>query len=349
MTIESCVNFCDGQNFNYAGLEWYQECYCGNYIINGGAETTSTDCSFPCTGDANEVCGAGNRLSMYHSGRASPPPPQVVPSVGSWVSQGCYTSVLFPPMSSAGHLILSFLIRDNAGGRTLPFPVGVSSNTIESCTSACRSAGYNLAGTEYAAECWCGYSIQAGGAPAPATECNMLCSGDNSQYCGGPNRLNIYKDTDSTSTPPAPPEVVARVGPWVSQGCYMSVLSHIVSQPFLTLSSLTSDNAGGRTLPFLAAVSSNTIESCTSACSDAGYDLAGTEYSAECWCGNSIEAGGAPAPASECNMVCSGNPSQYCGGPNRLNLYNIAPDVPSWVSLGCYSSVLFLTHVLSPS
>ena len=97
MTIESCVNFCDGQNFNYAGLEWYQECYCGNYIINGGAETTSTDCSFPCTGDANEVCGAGNRLSMYHSGRASPSPPQIVPSVGSWVSQGCYTSVFSRP------------------------------------------------------------------------------------------------------------------------------------------------------------------------------------------------------------------------------------------------------------
>lgn len=103
MTIENCINFCDGQNFNYAGLEWYQECYCGNYIINGGAETTSTDCSFPCTGDANEVCGAGNRLSMYHSGRTAPPPPEVVPSVGSWVSQGCYTSVLFPSTSPAAH------------------------------------------------------------------------------------------------------------------------------------------------------------------------------------------------------------------------------------------------------
>ena len=126
-------------------------------------------------------------------------------------------------------------------------------------------------------------------------------------------------------------------------------LTHIASQPSLTLTFLTSDNAGGRTLPFLAAVSSNTIESCTSACSDAGYDLAGTEYAAECWCGNSIEAGGAPAPASECNMVCSGNPSQYCGGPNRLNLYNIAPNVASWVSLGCYSSVFLYTHVFSLS
>lgn len=126
-------------------------------------------------------------------------------------------------------------------------------------------------------------------------------------------------------------------------------LIHVVSFPSLTSSFLTSDNAGGRTLPFLAAVSSNTIQSCTSACSDAGYDLAGTEYSAECWCGNSIEAGGAPASASDCNMLCSGNQSQYCGGPNRLNLYKIAPTVASWESLGCYSSVFFFAHVLSPS
>lgn len=100
MTIESCVNFCDGHGFNYAGLEWYQECYCGNVIINGGAETTGTDCSFPCTGDHNEVCGAGNRLSMYSSGLAAPSPPEIVPSVGSWQSLGCYMSVLLLSTSS---------------------------------------------------------------------------------------------------------------------------------------------------------------------------------------------------------------------------------------------------------
>jgi len=99
MTIENCISFCDGQDFNYAGLEWYQECYCGNYIINGGAETTSTDCSFPCTGAANEVCGAGNRLSMYSSGLAPPSPPEIVPNVGSWESLGCYMSVLSHPSS----------------------------------------------------------------------------------------------------------------------------------------------------------------------------------------------------------------------------------------------------------
>lgn len=90
MTVQSCISYCDGLGYIYAGVEWYQECYCGNNIINGNTQTTATDCSFPCTGDATEVCGAGNRLSMYFSGGTPPPPPQIVPSVGPWQSKGCY-------------------------------------------------------------------------------------------------------------------------------------------------------------------------------------------------------------------------------------------------------------------
>lgn len=90
MTVENCISFCSGKGYIYAGLEWRQECYCGNNIINGGALTAASDCNFPCSGDATETCGAGNRLSMYTSGAAPPPPPHIVPSVGAWQSQGCY-------------------------------------------------------------------------------------------------------------------------------------------------------------------------------------------------------------------------------------------------------------------
>jgi len=39
-------------------------------------------------------------------------------------------------------------------------------------------------------------------------------------------------------------------------------------------------------------------------------------------CASAISNGGAPAAATDCNMVCQGNSSEFCGGPNRLNLYN---------------------------
>ena len=126
--------------------------------------------------------------------------------------------------------VLFSSISDNAGGRTLPIPIGVSTNTIESCTSACYNAGYTLAGTEYSAECWCGTSVQAGGAPASASECNMVCSGNSTQYCGGPNRLNLYNYTGTppTSPPPPPPPpgtssvylVTGMPGNWTYDGCW---------------------------------------------------------------------------------------------------------------------------------
>lgn len=46
-------------------------------------------------------------------------------------------------------------------------------------------------------------------------------------------------------------------------------------------------------------------------------------------CGSSISNGGAPAAAGDCNMLCAGNSSEFCGGPNRLNAYNFTgTDLP---------------------
>lgn len=41
----------------------------------------------------------------------------------------------------------------------------------------------------------CASAITNGGAPAAAGDCNMLCAGKNSEFCGGPNRLNVYNYT----------------------------------------------------------------------------------------------------------------------------------------------------------
>jgi hypothetical protein len=69
-----------------------------------------------------------------------------------------------------------------------------------------------------------------------------------------------------------------------------------------------------------------TVENCQNACHAAKYTLAGVEYSAECYCDNQLEHGGGPAPDgnAQCDMTCNGNPSEICGGPNRLNMYSYA-------------------------
>ena len=48
-------------------------------------------------------------------------------------------------------------------------------------------------------------------------------------------------------------------------------------------------------------------------------------------CGNSIGGSGGPAADGDalCNMPCSGNSEQMCGGPNRLNVYEYTGVVPT--------------------
>lgn len=104
-------------------------------------------------------------------------------------------------------------ISDNVnGGRTLTvqtFPTGQTS--AETCTDSCFNNGYPLAGMEFADECCtstclqptlilflifatdCGLGFENGGAPTPLADCSMPCAGNSSEFCGGPNRLNVRK------------------------------------------------------------------------------------------------------------------------------------------------------------
>ena len=49
----------------------------------------------------------------------------------------------------------------------------------------------------------------------------------------------------------------------------------------------------------------------------------GTEYHAECYCGNELSAAAVLKPDTDCSTVCGGNGQQACGGPDRLSVYKI--------------------------
>lgn len=81
----------------------------------------------------------------------------IVPSVGPWVSLGCYR--YSSPFSPFHHFLCPFR-SDSVAARTLPNAVGVAGQvTIESCTAACLNAGFSLAGAEYAGQC-CTYLLE---------------------------------------------------------------------------------------------------------------------------------------------------------------------------------------------
>jgi hypothetical protein len=93
LTIENCIGLCTALGYSIAGLEWSVQCFCGDTMDNGGVLSNSdSDCDMPCSGNPNEICGAGQRLSVYAQGKptvVAPPAVQTAGLPGAWEYQGC--------------------------------------------------------------------------------------------------------------------------------------------------------------------------------------------------------------------------------------------------------------------
>jgi hypothetical protein len=65
MTIDGCAGYCLNSGFLWFGLEYMAECFCGDALNVNSTLAVETDCAMPCSGDATEVCGGSDRLSVY--------------------------------------------------------------------------------------------------------------------------------------------------------------------------------------------------------------------------------------------------------------------------------------------
>ncbi|TVY35500.1 WSC domain-containing protein [Lachnellula subtilissima] len=349
-TVAKCVNACSAGNYKYAGMEYGGECWCGNFISNGASSTASTDCSMTCADNGTEYCGAGSRLNMYQrgnvtlttttsngttTGTTTPTPtggPQIKQTIGNWAFQGCWTEI-------TNARALAGLAYAN------------DSMTLESCASFCT--GFKWFGAEYGRECYCGNTLGTGSIKAAnQADCSFLCPGNNLEYCGAGNRLELYSLAASTTSPAA----FSNSSTTSTGNVLSSVLTTLdstmtlktsvtVSTPagtILTTSTATSAKPTGPTIVpsvglynyagcytegtnvrALAAASypsdNQTVAYCASSCSS--YTYFGVEYGRECWCGNSFGSGAVTTKDSDCSMLCAGDTTAYCGAGNRLNVY----------------------------
>ncbi|KAF7327564.1 Copper radical oxidase [Mycena kentingensis (nom. inval.)] len=321
MTVENCIAFCDAKDFIFAGVEFRQECCeispvkcsesdattdCDNFIRKTAVNSTSSNCNLPCSGDASELCGGAGFLNLFWSGAEPPPPPSIPASIGDWVLLGCYSD----NVDGQGRTLLD--------GMNIPG----SQVSLETCTSACFAAGMPLAGTEFADECYCGMAISNGGISEPLTDCSMVCAGNSSEFCGGPNRLTLYNYTGTDL--PAPPPVGGGGGG--NNGGGVTAIATGLPEPWAYVGCFV-DGAHGRVLTTEIPDDPNmTMENCVATCSEKNFTIAGGEFSVQCFCGNALIQGAAPAPAADCNMPCGGNSTQACGAGDRLSIYSTVPD-----------------------
>ncbi|OLN84494.1 WSC domain-containing protein-like protein 5 [Colletotrichum chlorophyti] len=291
MTLEKCAAFCS--DFTYFGTEYSKECYCGNSILGTSKPAPIGECNMKCAGNPYQYCGDGNRLELSSGSVASSDQ-----SPTSTLS----TSTSTVPTLAQKPTVLPFTLKgcwtEASNGRALSQKSYTSGDnmTLEACASYCSD--YKYFGTEYGSECYCGNFLGSSSSEAPLTDCSMTCSGNKYEYCGAGNRLTLYQSEKQIEGPSQP----ATAGAYTYLGCR------------------TEPAEGGRALGLKSTGSGQmTNEVCAAFCD--GYAYFGTEYGAECWCGDSLPETSLVAPQGDCSMLCSGSQSEFCGNGNRLSVY----------------------------
>ncbi|WVQ98284.1 hypothetical protein IAU59_005407 [Kwoniella sp. CBS 9459] len=235
-----------------------------------------------------------------------------VPGAGNGSNSATGTATSAAPAASTSAVVVvngyesGGCVQEVSGRLLSKVQTSSSSMTIEQCTSLCMSYGFGAAGLEYGNECYCGVTDDLDNL-AVSGQCYMPCAGDSTETCGGPNALNIYVNDDIQ-----PATTVLPTG-WTTYG-------------------VVAEGTNGRALTYtLWSSDTNTIESCAQGCAAAGYSIAGTEYSSECYCGNSFSnGGGAIQDSSAAFMTCSGNLAEMCGGPSILSVVtSLSGTIPS--------------------
>jgi hypothetical protein len=200
MTVASCAAFCS--DHKYFGLEYGRECYCADSF--SASPVDDSECSFPCSGNTAEKCGAGNRLDVYTNNLYSP----LVPATLETPYLGCFV---------------------DEGLRALPENLlGADDMTAEKCAAHCSD--YSYFGVEYGRECWC--ANLPPNTPAAESECSFACAGDASRLCGASGRINVWGPPV-----PSPPTVgdYAYLGCFTDQNDQRSLRGTVIRDSAMTL------------------------------------------------------------------------------------------------------------------
>jgi len=303
---------------------------CANSLFNNAtlASEGVSECSMLCAGNTTEYCGGPNRLDVYEFNSISITLAPTTTATTLTTQTSLTTPSTNTPIiqSTAGPYLYYGCQTEGTDERALASVAFASDNmSLELCEANC--GGYTYFGTEYGRECrffvwllfglitnslgYCGNSFSKGSIPAPNTDCSFACAGNSSEFCGAGNRLSVYQlNVTSTNSATSPTiSVIAVTGlpsDWAYSGCWV-------------------EGAEGRILNEQQPDSQNlTIQSCVETCVSLNYTIAGLEYSAQCFCDDFIENGGALAISQElCSMECTGNSAQICGGPDLLSIFSL--------------------------
>ena len=245
--------------------------------------------------------------------------------------------------------------------------------TQEKCLDACKSAFYRYAGVENGRDCYCGRELELyywdpmwGVGPIahhpknariiPDIECNLPCSGDLNENCGGENKLNIFNIKSKCEKERDDGIEFVRQEPAGFTGyCYPACTEYGEFEPFQSCGSTgytwcvdmdgeeipgTSTPPGqvppscnpyytgqcvsnqNQTLALTVSGDSMTRESCMTTCDSEDSTYYALGNGRDCYCGDTVE-NPKLLPFPMCNSPCSGDANEMCGGVEAINLFSL--------------------------
>ncbi|KUJ19894.1 WSC-domain-containing protein [Mollisia scopiformis] len=216
MTLEFCAAYC--ANYKYFGVEYGDECYCGNALATTTSPATDGRCSMSCASNSAEICGGSYGMNIYlvstSNSTSSLTSTQSSASVSVSTSLGLTSTSLSSSVATSSRATTSSSVSasptpsipatigqftylhchsDNVTTRTLQGKyIATADMTLENCASNCT--GYAYFGVEYARECYCSNVLTYGSYIATDGRCSMKCAGNSLEYCGGSNGLTLYQN-----------------------------------------------------------------------------------------------------------------------------------------------------------
>ncbi|CAN9341766.1 unnamed protein product [Alternaria sp. RS040] len=181
-TVEDCIEWYD--NGQGKTCEWVRELY--GYTAAEFSEwnpSVGLDCK--PWGDWQSYCVITQRKydsihptttsSKVITTTSTSQAPSLGPSPTSWEALGCYAQNPNRPILEKNM---------NLNGDT--------SLSVPKCKNSCYRRAYPFAGVQEGNQCWCSSNV-AGEWTKNQTDCNIPCTGNKAEFCGGKGVINVFE------------------------------------------------------------------------------------------------------------------------------------------------------------
>jgi len=245
-----CNDFCKDNGFKFAAVQQGEHCFCDNQYGAYG-KVSDDQCNMRCKGNKREMCGGRWRNTIMKVGGK----PEIV---------GCFADADARDLTSK-RVVFKKL-------------------TVKFCRDYCQKGGFTFMSVQNGDNCFCDSDVIGNYGKVSENQCNVPCTGNKTENCGGLWRNSIYDLKKNKYL-----------------GCYVDGSSaKVISEQTVFLKD-------------------NTPEVCFYYCINLGYTFSAVSVGNRCSCSKTFSQYG-EVDKSQCNVTCSGDKKEQCGAMYRLNV-----------------------------